>query len=308
MSVLCTFEELHEFVKTQKTPRKLALVRAEDAHSLEAVARCCREGYLEPVLIGNREQILQTASTIGFDISDASIRCAETSAEAAAIGVEMVRNGEADIIMKGKLESAEMLRPVVSRTDGISLGGVMSHISVNQSPYYHKLLLSTDGGMLPYPTLEQKRELVRNAVAFLHKLGYTCPKVCVLAAVEKVNPKMPETLEAAALKDMNRSGEITGCVVEGPISLDLSLVKERAAVKGYSSPCAGDADILVVPNIHAGNILGKTMVELGGAKMAGLILGAKCPVVLTSRGSSAEEKYNSIIMACAASAETSAAQ
>jgi phosphate butyryltransferase len=133
----------------------------------------------------------------------------------------------------------------------------------------------------------------------MNALGVPLPKVCLLAAVEKVNSKMPETVEAAALKEMNHAGTISNCIVEGPISLDLAMVKERSVVKGYESPCAGDADILVVPNIHAGNLLGKSFVEMAGAKMAGLVTGARCPIVLTSRGSSSEEKYNSLILACA---------
>ena len=163
---------------------------------------------------------------------------------------------------------------------------------------YHKMVLTTDGGMLPYPTLEQKKHIIENAVYVMNRLGYEEPKVCVLAASETPNPKMPESMEAAALKEMNQKGEIENCIVEGPISFDLAMVKEKAEIKGYESPCAGDADILIVPNIHAGNILGKCLIEMANSKMAGLIVGAQCPIVLTSRGASSEEKFNSLMLAC----------
>lgn len=176
---------------------------------------------------------------------------------------------------------------------------IMSHIAMQTVPRYHKMLVTTDGGMLPYPTLEQKKAIVNNAVSALRALGYDRPKVGILASVEEVNPKMPETVDGAALKEMNQKGEIKNCVVEGPISLDLALVKERAVAKGYESEVAGDADILVAPNVHAGNILGKALIEMAGGKMAGVILGAKAPVGLTSRASSTEEKYYALALAAA---------
>ncbi len=175
----------------------------------------------------------------------------------------------------------------------------MSHIAINEVPGYHKLLVTTDGGMLLMPTLEQKRDIIINAVSALRAMGYEKPKVGVLAAAEKINPKLPDSVDAAALKEMNERGEITDCIVEGPISLDLAVVPGRGEIKGYKSPCAGDVDILVVPNITAGNIFGKSLTELCGGKMAGLIMGAKCPIIVTSRGSSSEEKYNALCLAAA---------
>ena len=292
------FQELLELVNTKTDRKTVALVRAEDPHALEAVAEVTREGLVTPLLIGNREAIHQTAEQISFAITDDQILDAEDPESAASLGVQTVREGRADFLMKGKLETSQMLRPVVNKATGLGLGGVMSHVAVNEIPAYHKLLLTTDGGMLPYPTLEQKKSIIENAVRVMRKLGCDMPKVCVLAASETPNPKMPESMEALALKEMNQKGEIGDCIVEGPISFDLAMVKERAVVKNYQSPCAGDADILLVPNIHAGNILGKSLTEMAHAKMAGLIVGAKCPIVLTSRGSSAEEKFNSLMLAC----------
>jgi phosphate butyryltransferase len=240
------------------------------------------------------------AASLGHQIPDDRIYDADSPENAAQKGVDLIKSGEAHFLMKGKLETAELLRAVVNKENGIAGGGVMSHVAFNEIPAYHKIVVMTDGGMLPYPTLEQKKSIIDNAVDIMRSLGYDKPKVCVLAAVEKVNPKMPETVDAGALREMNERGEIKNCIVEGPISFDLAMVKERSEAKGYSSPCAGDADILIVPNIHAGNLLGKSFIEMGHAKMAGLIVGAKCPIVLTSRGASSEEKYNSLVLACAA--------
>lgn len=154
--------------------------------------------------------------------------------------------------------------------------------------------------MMTYPTLEQKKGIIENTVGVLHAMDYECPKVGVLACMEKVNPKMPETVEADALKQMNQRGEITGCIVEGPVSYDCAMSKEITEFKGFDSPVSGDCDVLVAPNIHAGNIMGKLLTVTCGARLAGMVVGAKCLIVMTSRGSSAEEKYLSIVLAAAA--------
>lgn len=292
------FEELLALVDTKADKKTVALVRAEDDHALEAVAEVVKKGLIDAVLVGNREAIKKTAEKIGFSVTDDQIVDAEDPESAAAEGVKLIREGRADFLMKGKLETSQMLRPVVNKQTGLNKGGVMSHVSLTEVPAYHKMVLTTDGGMLPYPTLEQKKHIIENAVYVLNRLGYEEPKVCVLAASETPNPKMPESMEAAALKEMNQKGEIENCIVEGPISFDLAMVKEKAEIKGYESPCAGDADILIVPNIHAGNILGKCLIEMANSKMAGLIVGAQCPIVLTSRGASSEEKFNSLMLAC----------
>lgn len=296
--VLRTFDDVRQQVKGAAY-RTVVLVGAEDEHSQEAIFKVVEDGLVQAVFVGDRDGIHAVAQKLGKTIPEDRIYDAATPQEAAERGVQLIHEGVADFLMKGKLETADLLKPVINKETGLSKGGVMSHMSFNQVPTYHKLLVTTDGGMMTYPTLPQKRCIIENAVEALHALGCEKPKVCVLAAVEKVNPKMPETVEAAALKDMQIMGEIGGCIVEGPISLDLALVKERSVEKGYESPCAGDADVLLVPNVHTGNILGKTLVEMANTKMAGLVMGAKCPIVLTSRGSSVEEKYNALILACA---------
>jgi phosphate butyryltransferase len=296
---LQSFADVAKLVKATPEVKTVALVWAADEHSLEAVFRVEQDGLLNFLLIGVPGDIKKAGEKLGYAIRDDQIYDAKTPDEAAIKGIDLIKSGRAQFLMKGKLETGELLKHVVNKEYGLSENRVMSHVALNEIPVYHKLVISTDGGMLPYPTVEQKKDIIENAVSVMNALGEKDPKVCVLAAVEKINPKMPETIEAAALKDMNKSGAISNCTVEGPISLDLAMVKERATVKGYESPCAGEADILVVPNIHAGNLLGKSFVEMANAKMAGLIVGAACPIVLTSRGSSGEEKYNSLVLACA---------
>lgn len=175
----------------------------------------------------------------------------------------------------------------------------MSHVAVNDVPAYHKFLITTDGGMNVAPNFNMKLGILVNAVNMLRALGYENPKVAVLANSEKVDPKIPESVEAGKLKEMYVRGEIRNCIVEGPVALDIALVKAHAEVKHFESPVAGDADIILSPNIFTSNTLGKSLTEMAGAKMAGLIVGAKVPIILTSRGSSSEEKYNSIVLAAA---------
>ena len=203
--------------------------------------------------------------------------------------------------MKGKMQTSDLLKQVVNKETGLNMGKVMSHVGLFEVPNYHKLVVLTDGGMLLHPTLEQKAQIVENAVGALNNMGYENPKVAALCAAEKLNEKAPESVDAAALKEMNEKGEIKDCVIEGPISYDIALSKEIADFKGFESPVAGDADVLLVPDMAAGNFIGKSWVIQGGGRMTGLVVGAKAPIVLTSRGSGADEKFYSIVFAAAAS-------
>jgi phosphotransacetylase len=197
--------------------------------------------------------------------------------------------------MKGNIETAVLMKVLVNQETGIRKRDTMSLLALVESPYYHKIFGITDVGLLMYPTLEQKKVAIQNGVDAFHALGQEWPKVAVLAAVEKPNSKMAETLEADALKKMGEAGEIKGCFVEGPISYDLAMNREASGQKNYQSPVAGDTDILVVPNITAGNILIKALSFTGGAKTAGVILGAMVPLVITSRSSPMEDKYMAIL-------------
>lgn len=294
------FDELIVQVKGYPDMKRMAVAAAGEEHTLEAVINARREGVASPVLVGDKVQILHILETLGETVPEADIYDANDANEAAELAVSLVRNGKADFLMKGYLDTGVLLKAVVNKENGLGKGGVMSHFTMFDIPGYHKILVPVDGGMVTYPTLEQKKAIIENTAGTLRAMGYDCPKVGVLACVEKVNPKMPETVDAAELARMNREGEIKGCIVEGPISYDCAVDLEIARLKGYESRIAGDVDVLIAPNIHAGNIMGKMLACTCRAKMAGFIVGAACPIVLTSRGSSAEEKFLSIVVSAAA--------
>lgn len=294
------FDELVARVKGYPAMKRMAVAAAGEQHTLEAVLHARSEGVAKPILVGDRAEILRILTVLGESVPDEDIYDAADARSAAETAVRLVREGRADFLMKGYLDTGVILKAVVNKENGLGKGGVMSHFTMFDIPGYHKILVPVDGGMVTYPTLEQKKAIIENTVTTLRAMGYDCPKVGVLTCVEKVNPKMPETIEAAELARMNRDGEIRDCIVEGPISYDCAVDAEIAGLKGYESRIAGDVDVLIAPNIHAGNIMGKMLACTCKAKLAGFIVGAKCPIVLTSRGSSAEEKFLSIVVSAAA--------
>lgn len=298
--VIKNFDELLERLRGQASVRRVALVAAEDIHALEALIDANKEGLVEPLLIGDekriRELLLELNCDASFEILDEKV-----PEEAAKMAVELAREGRVDFLMKGAIETSGLLRAVVDKEKGLGQGRLMSHFVMMEIPSYHKLFVTTDGGMVMYPGLVEKKEILLNALDTLWAMGYKEPKVAVLAAVEKLNPKMPETVDAAALKEMYLKGEIKDCIIEGPISYDLAMNRESSEIKGYSSPVAGDQDLLLVPNIAVGNIMSKALIYSAGGKMAGIVVGAKVPIVLTSRGSSAEEKFLSLALAALSS-------
>lgn len=300
--VLKNFDVLVEKVKSFPEPMRVVVAAAGDEHTLEAVAHAMDEGIVRPVLVGDKAKIDEICAKLNLEVPEENIYDVPDADEAAKKAVSLIHENKGDFIMKGKLETAQILKPVVNKETGLGTGRVMSHFVFDELPYYHKLLVTTDGGMMTYPTLEQKKQIIENTVDTLKALGYENPKIAVVAAVEKVNPKMPETVEADALKQMNLNGEIRDCIVEGPISLDIALDKEIADIKGFDSPVAGDADVILVPNIQVGNVLGKSITVIAKGNMAGFIVGSRVPIVLTSRGSSAKEKFLSLVLAAAVSA------
>ena len=295
-----SFDDLIKKVQNLDSKKKVAVVSAQDEHTLEAVFKAKKDNIVEPILIGNKKKIIEILSRLHESVLEESIINVESDSEAAEKAVELINENKADFIMKGKIQTADLLRAVVNKENGLRTGKVMSHIVIHEIPTYHKLLAVTDGGMMMYPSLDEKKQILENAVSTFLALGYENPKVAVLAAVETVNPKMQESVDADLLKKMNIKGEIKNCIVEGPISYDLTMSKESASIKGFVSPVTGEADIIVVPNITVGNVLGKSLVYSAGAKMAGFIVGAKVPIVLTSRGSTSEEKYLSLALSASA--------
>lgn len=292
------FKELADAAKAMKKKTVVAVVEAHDKNTLEAVVEAKKDGIIEAMLIGNEDKIRKILKEEGGDPDDYSIIPTGSLEESLKAAVENINAGRANAIMKGMLETSEFLKALVHKENGLMAGGRISLVGLYDHPkFYHKLLAVTDVAMNTYPDLQGKKDIVNNAVKLLHSLGCECPKVACLCSVEKVNPKMPETVDADALKKMNAEGEIPGCVVEGPISFDLAIKQGAAAVKGYESPVAGDADLLLVPDITCGNVLVKCMTDYAGAITAGTVLGARCPVILTSRSAEASDKYYSIALA-----------
>lgn len=296
------FSELTARLISQDDVKKVVVVAAQDEHTLESVFRARENKIVEPVLVGDREMILSMLEQMDIETEGIEIIQAESDTESAAKAVKLVREGKANFILKGKLQTSDLLREVVDKETGLRTGSVMSHLAILELPGYHKLLAITDGGMMVRPGVEDKKKIIENAVRVFRNMGYENPKVAILSAVETVNNRMPESVDAHALKQMNLLGEITECLVEGPISYDLAMSRESADIKGYQSMITEDVDILLVPDIAAGNILSKALIYSAGAKMAGMVIGARVPIALTSRGSTAEEKYLSIAL-CASAAK-----
>lgn len=287
------FEQLKEMLKAMPVKRKVAVVPAQDEHTLEAISHAYRDGMVEPVLIGDEPKIREILAQIGTDADKMTIIHVEDPTEAIQKAADMARDGEVDCIMKGKTETGALMKVLVNRERGIRKNDTMSLLAFMESPNYHKVFAITDVGLLTYPSKDQKKAAIQNAVEAFQALGVEQPKVAILAAVEKVNPKMKETVEAAEIKEEG----VDGCIIEGPISYDLAMDPASAPIKGYVSPVAGDADLLVVPDIVSGNIAAKTITVIGGGRTGGVVLGAKVPVLLVSRAASADDKYMSIVIA-----------
>ena len=291
-----TFDELVAKVKTGKR-RTVALVCANDAHALEAVIHAA--DLVNAVLVVEKDKVEELYKLLeehGKTREDYPIEVVPEGMHPSVCAAKLIKEGRADFLMKGKIMTGTMLKGVLDPEADLRTGSLMSHCMMVEIPGYHKLVCVTDGGMCTYPDLEKKIKIVKNAVEFFHKLGYEKPNIAALCAIETINPKMQETVDAAELKRMSLAGELPSCYVEGPISYDLAMVPELSKIKGYECPCAGDFDILLVPEIVVGNVLGKSLVYSAGGRMAGLIMGCKVPIVLASRGSSAEEKYYSLAL------------
>lgn len=293
--VIKNFHELEEMVANARK-KTVAVACAHDRHTLEAILKADKKGILDYILIGLKDEILSQGLELGVHIPENNIINCKTDAESAAKAVELVNQGKADFIQKGIMQTATLLKAVVNKQTGISLGKTISHVAFMEIPKYHKIMAATDGAMIMYPDLAKKKDMVDNAVTAFRKLGYEKPKVAAVCALEIVNPKMPETLDAIALKEMADSGELENCYLAGPISIDIATSKEAAEIKHYDNPVSGDADIILCPAIYAGNMMVKALVRFADVKMAGCIVGAKCPIALNSRSSAFEEKYYSLLV------------
>lgn len=276
--------------------KRLAVAAAEDTYVLNAINKAKKLGLIAPVFVGHKPDILNAASSAKIKINEKDILAATNFEHASKLAVKLVSEGKADILMKGKVSTNILLRHVVSKEYGLLKGKLLSHLAVFESPEYHKLFGLSDAAMNISPDLNDKKEIIINSVNAFHSLGIESPKVALLAAVEKVNPKMPATLDAAILKTMCERGQIVKCLIDGPLALDNAISAKAAKHKNIESDVAGDADILITPDIESGNILYKSLSFLGKSRCAAIILGSKSPIVLTSRADSEENKFLSIVL------------
>ena len=276
---------------------KIAVAVAQDAEVLLAVNAAYNLGIASVVLVGDEAEIRAIAAKLNIDLGNYEILHEADKVEACRKAVKLVRDKEADVVMKGIVDTSIILKAVLDKEIGLRMSPVLSHVAVFEVPGYDRLFYLTDAAMNIAPDAETKKHILKNAVQVVHALGNENPIAACLCAVEKVNPKMQATLDAAALVEANQNGEIEGCTVIGPLALDNAISVEAAHHKGITDPNAGHADILLVPAIEVGNVFYKSMVFMARAKNAGVIVGAKAPVVLTSRADSDETKLNSIALA-----------
>ncbi len=299
--VIQNFEQLRDQVQAA-AKCKVVVIAAHDGHTLEAVLKTKEEGILDYVLVGKEKEILEIGKSLGHEIDPADVIDSQTDEDAVEKGIQLVREGKADFIQKGLLQTSTLLKGVVDKEKGIRTGKAMSHVALLDIPNYHKVVGVTDGGMMLYPDLAKKKDIANNAVDMFRGFAYERPKMAALCAVEVLNPKMQATVDAVELQKMAEAGEIPNCDFAGPISMDLAVSKESAQIKGYESPVTGEVDIFLVPNIDVGNIMVKSLLMFGNSKMAGCVVGAKCPIALNSRSATFEEKYYSLL-ACACMVE-----
>jgi len=290
-----SFDEVLK-IAAERGPKTIAVACAEDAEVLTAIETAREKGVAKAVLVGNSEKIKSICFDKEISLEDYDVIDIKDMAEASLKAVELVSSGKADILMKGLVDTSILLKAVLNKEVGLRTGSVLSHVAVFDIKGYDRLFFITDAAMGIAPDLEGKKKILQNAVKAAQALDIEVPKVAVVCAKEKVNPKMPCTLDAEELQKMNESGEISGCIVGGPFALDNAVSKEAAEHKGVTHPGAGEADILLVPNIESGNILYKALVFFAETKNAGILVGTKAPVVLTSRADSDETKLNSIAM------------
>ena len=291
-------EDLFDIAAKQET-KKIVVAAAADLHVLEALKQAMQKGIVEAILVGNQVEIIDISKSIGLDLNAVKIIDISDPISASKEAVSLIRNGKADILMKGMVATGSLLKAVLNKETGIRKEGTLSHVAFFESPYYHKLLCITDAAMNVSPDLMEKKAILENAVEAYHKLGIEKPKVAIVGAVELVNPKMEATVDAAILSQMNKRNQIKGCEVDGPLALDNIVSKEAAKHKGIESNVAGDADIILTPDINVGNVFYKSLNFLGGAVSAAVIMGAWVPIVLTSRSDTEETKLMSIALAAA---------
>jgi len=292
---ITTFEQLLEAARG-KGPKSVAIAAADDPEILEAAQTAELAGIADCILVGERAAIQRIAAEEELDIGHMMVVDEANARTAARKAMELVRLGRAQIAMKGKIETSAFLKAALDRETGLRTGNLLTHVAIFELPGYDRLLFVSDGGVVVAPTLEQKVDIVRNAVFVAKALGVEMPRVAILAATEMVNPKIPATLDAANLAKMADRHQIEGAIVDGPLALDNAISPESADIKNINSPVAGRADILIAPDVEAANLLAKAMIYFAKGKMCGVVVGARAPLVVVSRSAPSETKLTSIAL------------
>jgi len=290
-----SFDEVLKIAK-ERGPKTISIACAQDEDVLKAVENARVKGIANAILVGDADKIKEIADMLNMDLGNYEVIDIKDGAEASLKAVELVSSGKAHIVMKGLVDTAIILKAVLNKEVGLRTGNVLSHVAVFDIANFPRLLMVTDAAMNIAPDLKVKKQIIENSVIVGNALDIALPKVAVICAKEKVNEKMPATVDAGELVKMNENGELTGCLVGGPLALDLAVSEEAVRIKGFSNPVAGKADILLCPTIEAGNVLYKSLSFLCDAKSAGIIVGAKAPIVLTSRADNDDTKLNSIAL------------
>lgn len=293
--IVRNFEDILKIATNKNV--KIAVAAAHDKEVLSAVKMAMEINLVTPILVGDKAQILNYADELQLNLDNVEIIDEPDMQKASETAVRLVHDAKAKILMKGLVDTSIILKAVLNKDFGLRTNNLLSHAAVFQLEKYHKLLFVTDAAMNLAPNADEKRQITENIVGLAHSLAIKEPKVAVICAKEKVDPKMTATVDAAELIEKNKSGEIAGCIIGGPFALDNAVSKEAAIHKGIDSPVAGDADILLMPTIEAGNVLYKSLAFLSNSKNAGILLGAAAPIVLTSRADTDEAKLNSIALA-----------
>jgi phosphate butyryltransferase len=294
-----TFRHLSEILEIAKkqTSKKLVVAAAEDVHVLQAVFSARAEDIIEPILVGDSDKILELCRKNELVPADIPLIDEKDPGKSCEHAIELIRKGEASILMKGLVPTAPLLKAVLDKDNGLRKNDLLSHAAIFEVPSYHKLIAVTDAAMNVQPDLEEKAGIIENAVEMFHRIGKKEPKVGILAPIETINPKIQSTVDARDLKAMNLSGRIKACLVDGPFAMDNAVSREAALLKGIKSQVAGDVDILLTPDLNSGNILYKTLIFLANSISAAVVMGASAPIVLTSRADSEQSKLMSIALA-----------
>ncbi len=291
------FETLKNALLDGNTTRKRIIVAgAVDEHALEAAFLAQEKGYVTPVLVGDEREVARLVERLGFGNAACEIVHCDAAVNPSSVAVRLVHEGRGDFILKGKMETKDLLKPILNKESGLNDKGFITHFGLMQLKGYHKLLAMSDSAVIPYPSLQEKAMIVKICTEMLRRLNYEKPVVGALCAAETVNQKMPETVDAESLQAMADKGEFGSAAVVGPISFDLATRKDAAVIKDYDSPYAGEVDMLLVPNLVTGNVMSKIWNSEEENILAGCLVGANVPIALTSRSASMNEKLHSILL------------